>query len=518
MWKAFRAHIGSMSGESIIIFASSVTEDYSSSTKHLLPWYEENIPTVYSSFYTYIAATSGQLDNALLFGLPESRILTPYLNDSAVDLYFADNKFIQLKTSGQFSFWINGVEGTTIGPGSVAGPIAIPYAADDTTYYYCYFGSFGGDAIPGGRTARYNVTAISASWNIADFWEDIEPLAEDTDPYAPAGESEPNPGDGDFDFSSTDIPQAGVPTIGAMDTGFCSLFNPSATNLKSLANYMWSSSFDLASLKKLFADPMDCILGLHIIPTISGHPATSSSVLTVGNISTGLSMPAVTEQYYQLDCGTIQIPAKWGAYLDYSPYTRLSLYLPYVGYVDISPDDCMRGSINVKYTVDVLSGTCTAQVYCVSNRGQDGHTLYTFNGSCACECPITAGQYKAGFQGVLEAAGGIGQMLAGNVLGGLGQTAAAIQSMIKPEVKRSGGFGGSAGLMAIQYPYLILTVPHMCIPGRQNTYIGYPSFVTKVLGELTGYTQIEVTHLNNMTCSDEEAADIISLLKEGVIM
>ena len=281
---------------------------------------------------------------------------------------------------------------------------------------------------------------------------------------------------------------------------------------------MWTGAFDLDTLRKLFADPMDCIIGLQIIPTISGHPASSSATLKVGNISTGISMPAVSEQYYELDCGTVTIPAKWGSYLDYSPYSKLSLFLPYIGYVDISSDDCMRGSIKVKYTVDVLSGSCVAQVYCYSNRGADGHTLYTFNGSCACEGPVTSGQFKAGILGIAEIAAGIGQMATGNIAGGLGQSISAVQSMFKPDIKRSGGFGGSGGLMSIQYPYLILTVPRMCIPGSQNKFVGYPSYVTKTIGDVTGYAQIEVTHLHDMTCSQEEADEIISLLGEGVIL
>jgi hypothetical protein len=72
--------------------------------------------------------------------------------------------------------------------------------------------------------------------------------------------------------------------------------------------------------------------------------------------------------------------------------------------------------------------------------------------------------------------------------------------------------------MGIQYPYLVLTVPRMAIPGQQNTFIGYPSFVTKTIGDLTGYCSIDVTHLENMTCTEDEAAEIISLLSEGVIL
>lgn len=339
------------------------------------------------------------------------------------------------------------------------------------------------------------------------------------DPYANAGESEPGGmGDGNFDFSSTVIPIPGLPNIGATDTGFISLYKPSAAQLKSLANYMWAGAFDITQFKKLFADPMDAILGLHIIPTTSSHPTSGSASLVVGNIDTGLTMPTCLEQYYEADMGEITVPAKWGAYLDYSPYTKLSLFLPYIGFVPLSPDDCMRGSIKVVYHVDVLSGTCMAFVYCVSNRGQDGHTLYMFNGSCSCDCPVTSGQYRSALEGLLGIAGSIGRVAAGDVAGGIKDAISNVTSMVKPEIGRSGSFGGSGGLMGIQYPYLVLTVPRMCIPGQQNTYVGYPSYVTKTIGDLTGFTSIDVTHLNNMTCTQAETDEIISLLSEGVIL
>lgn len=377
-------------------------------------------------------------------------------------------------------------------------------------YYYCN-ATYGNDMWGGISTMSANDLE---KWRT--FFNDIAGYV--YDPYQEAGESNPGGGDGDFDFSSTDIPIPSNPSIGAMDTGFISLYAPSAGQLKSLANYMWAGAFDVTQFKKLFSDPMDAILGLHIIPTISGHPATGSGSLLVGNIDTGLTMPTVTEQYYSADFGTVNIPAKWGAYLDYSPYTKLSLYLPYIGFVPISPDDCMRGSINVVYHVDILSGTCVAFVYCYSNRGADGHTLYIFNGSCSCDCPVTSGQYRSALEGLLGVAGSIGRVAAGDVGGGLKDAISNVTAMLKPEIGRSGSFGGAGGLMGIQYPYLVLTVPRMCIPGEQNTFIGYPSFVTKTIGDLGGYTSIDVSHLNNMPCTESETAEIISLLGEGVIL
>ena len=244
----------------------------------------------------------------------------------------------------------------------------------------------------------------------------------------------------------------------------------------------------------------------------------------IGNISTGLTMPKCAEQYYELDCGTVQIPAKWGAYLDYSPYSKLSLYLPYVGFVEISPDDCMRGSIRVVYHVDILSGSCAVFVYCVSNRGADGHTLYTYTGACACDCPITEGQYTNAVMGILSiaasAASGLVAGATGNAAGAIasvGSVADAAISMAKPQISRSGSFGGSAGLMGIQYPFLVLTVPRMCTPKDQNIYLGYPSLITSQLGDVAGYAEVEVSHLAGMSCTEAEALEILDLLRRGVI-
>ena len=167
------------------------------------------------------------------------------------------------------------------------------------------------------------------------------------------------------------------------------------------------------------------------------------------------------------------------------------------------------------------------------------HVIYEFGGSCSCQCPVTEGQYKNGLFGVLDMISGISQLvsagqasaptkksksIASNIPGALPEAIDAVegmvgtvQSMIKPHVGRSGAVGGSAGLMGYQMPYLVLTIPHMCIPGDQNKYMGYPSFITMVMSDLTGYTEINVTHLENMSCTDAEAAEILSLLSSGVI-
>lgn len=367
-------------------------------------------------------------------------------------------------------------------------------------------------------------TGAAVGWSGHWIFNYINSSAEITDdPYSVPGTSYPAGGDGTFDFTSTDIPIPGLPSISATSTGFCALYNPSTAGMQALASYLWSGAFDIDNYRKIMANPMDAILGCHIIPVISGHPTTAMSELYVGNISTGISMARFTEQYYALDCGTVNVLEKWGAYLDYSPYTKLQLYLPYIGYVSLKTDDVMGGSIGVTYHVDIVSGSVCAFVYCVSKDGF-GHVLYSYTGACACDVPITEGQYTNAVLGILQIAGAVGQTAlsgaigsASGVMGGVQNAANAALSMTKPEISRSGSFGGSAGLMGIQYPYLILETPRMCIPGQQNKFIGYPSFMTVQLNALSGYNEIEINHLNNMTCTGAEADEIINLLQSGVI-
>lgn len=359
-------------------------------------------------------------------------------------------------------------------------------------------------------------------------------------PYSGGGTSEAGGGDGTFDFESTPVAFPGLPTIGGYDTGFTTMYNPTTEELKRLADYMWAGPFDIDNFRGLFASPMDAIIGLSIVPLTYSQISGTTSVLHIGNLSTGdtgITMKKVSAQYVQVNCGTVQVPAKWGAYLDYAPYTKLQLYLPYIGFVDIAPDDVMNGSISVQYTIDLMSGTALASVMCKD------HVLYCFGANCSCSCPVTSGQYKNGALGVLDGIGiaastasqmipSISNLKAGGVAAnmiaaGANATAALaegahkefdnVQAMMKPAISRSGSIGGPMGLMNIQIPYLVLTVPRMCIPGDQETYMGYPSFVTKQMNDLTGYTEIMVTHLNNMSCTSVEAEEIISLLENGVI-
>lgn len=379
-----------------------------------------------------------------------------------------------------------------------------------------------------GAGTPFNITQPG---ELLEDFDPISPLPDTDDPFEPGGVSGEGGGTGDFDGDSDSIDFPGLPSLSASDTGFITLFNPSLSQLRDLASYMWTGLFDVNNFKKIFADPMDCILGLSIVPVLVPNGGTKE--VKVGNIPTGVHMTVAGSQYVEIDCGSINVKEYWGAYLDYEPFTKCEIYLPYIGTHVISADDVMNKTVSIKYHVDILSGACTAYVKCGNS------ILYEFIGQCSASIPICGNDWTNVINGVITIAGAIGTMVATGgaaapTAAGAAATAATHRQLVnihesqtiasaavnslKPSVEKSGAMAGTGGMMALQKPYIILTRPRQALPKSQNYFTGYPSFITEVLGTLSGFTIVEHIHLEGIPGTNEEAVEIENLLKLGVIL
>lgn len=226
-------------------------------------------------------------------------------------------------------------------------------------------------------------------------------------------------------------------------------------------------------------------------------------------------MPVCDGQYLSIDCGSINVNEYWGAYLDYSPYTKAELYLPYCGIHPIDIDDVMGKAVKVVYHVDILTGACVAYVKCGDS------VLYSYIGQCASSIPVSGSDWTNMINGIINASTAIGSMAA---TGGLTAPMAASTiattavNTIKPSIERSGSLSGTGGIMGNQVPYLILTRPRQALPELQNQFSGYPSFISSYLGDLVGYTEVDSIHLEGIPATGAELNEIESILKGGVIL
>lgn len=343
-----------------------------------------------------------------------------------------------------------------------------------------------------------------------------------TDPYGNII-SQTGGGDGDSDVDPDAIEKAEIPdlpTLSAVDAGMITMYYCTNAQLQALAAYLWANIYDLeANFVKLFSNPMDCIIGLGIVPVLPQLGA--SSAVKFGNITTTVFMTKLSSQFQELDCGSIAIPKWIGCFMDYSPYVKISLYLPYVGYRELSADDVVGDTIHVVYHIDCLTGGCCAMV----ETGKKG-LLYSFNGSCIADVPLTAINYSGAIQNAVSAVGAGLTMAAGVATGAAPLTAMGAASMLsnaantainsKPTVQRSGSMGGAAGLMSYQKPLLIIERPRMCVPNKLNHFRGNTLYVTRLLSNVKGFTTVEMINLEDVPATQEERDELMKILAEGV--
>lgn len=390
-------------------------------------------------------------------------------------------------------------------------------------------------------------------------------------PIDPSG---PNIPGGQFDDQSDIIGDSSLPTLSASDTGFTRIYIPTLSQVKDLARYLWTDDTVIETIwnkiKQFFENPMEAIIGFNLVPVPVPSSGTKSFALMY--IDTGVDMDTAANQFVDVDCGTLPIQLYYGSALDYSPYTKVSCYLPYIGMVQLNTDEVVGRTLQVKYRIDIVSGSCVAKIFV------DGNCIYQYSGHCAITIPIAASDFSS----YVSAAISVAKLAVGAATGGsAGAAAAALNADVgqqtgsmfsvqsagsdggqiqlfaqggasgpgtqtepeikntqasfsgitpqnvantvgeimtaKPHVQHSGSFSGNSGYLGVRRPFVIIERPNLCLPENYQGLNGFPAMITMLLGECSGYTKVQQMVLSGCTATNPEQAEIMSLLKGGVI-
>ena len=319
-----------------------------------------------------------------------------------------------------------------------------------------------------------------------------------------------------------DIPP--LPSVQAIDFGFSTLYNPTTAQMQAIAAWLWSDDFD-ENIKLNFVSPFDNIIALSLIPC---GLTTVAGILRIGNVDSNIPVLRVTKQYDEVDCGSINVLEYWGSFLDYN--ATYSIWLPYIGFRSLKPDDMVNGEIGVVYHIDILTGCVVAYIW---TRKEDGikHVLYTYSGNMNYNVAFSGANFMAMYNqqlaattsGINNAVQSIGKALSGDITGAVdlltGQAQAKRQyETAKPDYGRGGNGSGGAGIFGIRYPYIVQCLPIGQVPDNYMSLNGVPSQTYAKLSTLSGYTEIDRVIVNTLTCTEDEQKQIVSLLKEGVIL
>ena len=341
---------------------------------------------------------------------------------------------------------------------------------------------------------------------------DPDPIPTPSEPDIPTDPTNPNP---DPDPSPA-IPVPSLPATVASGKLF-TVYNPTQAQLDALGAYLWDGSI-IAAIRDIWQEPLDGVISLI---QVYATPATSGSHnIILGFLDSGVSAAVVSNQFVTVDCGSVTISEDKENATDYAPYTSLHLYLPFVGIVELDTNECMKSTINVKYKIDVYTGTCLVTVSVTRAADMpNSPILYTFSGNCSQQLPLTSGNAT----GMLSALiGGITAGLSVASGGGLGVLAGAQiagQSLTHEmfHVSHSGNISANAGIMGNKKPYLIIGRRHCYDANNYSAIYGFPANKTVVLGNHTGYVKVKKCFVKT-SATQPEHDEIMRLLSDGIIL
>lgn len=328
-------------------------------------------------------------------------------------------------------------------------------------------------------------------------------------------------------YKTDELPQPGAPDeseASASGAGFLNAYMVTSANLNAFGAALYSSTL-LTAIANIFINPLDAVISLNVFPCKPDFGGSESikilnhtcDTMDLGVDAHGLPL---TKQFKVFDFGTLHIPEEWESFLDYDA-TSITLYLPFIGEIDLPADEAMGASINVQYTVDFFTGMCVANVQIKKGLDLSSGDLishcsqHSYQGNCAVNMPLSAVNYGNMIGSFVNAAAtGLRSGLAGAV-GSLATD--ALSGGFKPTVTTKGTLSANAGFCAILYPYVTITRPITAECDAYQETIGYPSYIKNTIGECNGLCVCEDINLSAITgATPEELETIKQLCREGV--
>lgn len=204
---------------------------------------------------------------------------------------------------------------------------------------------------------------------------------------------------------STDFGESFVRNI------FSQMYLCNTANLYEISNALFD--YDVTTLSGLWEDikkglemygsnPMECVQGLRFYPldlsTIFPN-VQSQNYVYFGAYKLNLTQGNVQKVIYAngyKDLGTVKIKRSFKDWRDFEPYTKLSIYLPYVGRYQLDLKKYYEKDVTVRYYIDIRTGACIACLIA------DGLLLDWFDGILGVEMPITLTDYSTYAQNQLN--------------------------------------------------------------------------------------------------------------------
>lgn len=334
--------------------------------------------------------------------------------------------------------------------------------------------------------------------------------------FGPGGGIPGLPTSPDYPGDNVDFPS--LPTgANALAFSKMNLFKPSASQLGNALDILYSDSTDssleqiLEYCKKWWYKPDQYCISLMLSPV--NATTTTSKNIKFGKYDSEVTAPVVSDQFQIIDMGSCNVPLKYGSYLDFNPFASVKIFLPFIGFRSLNISEVMGATLYCKYYVDMLTGAAVCMLK-VAKVSSNNVVSYTYECNLNCQVPLTSNTYAAVLTSLISAGISAGVGNYGAAAANMANIGAALGN---PELTQSGQLSANSGVLGVMYPYLILEFPVPSTPNNYSTLKGMPSDQYVSLGSVSGFTKVDYIHLDIPDATDEERAEIESMLKSGVI-
>lgn len=205
-----------------------------------------------------------------------------------------------------------------------------------------------------------------------------------------------------------------------------------------------------------------------------------------------------------------------GAYLNFEPFSRYTLYFPPFGAIPIRSIFRTLGSyLNCRVSVDLVTGQGSLKVNVQSTNSEE-----VTSGLKVCAernalvgVPIQMSRVNTDiWNGVSSLIGGISSAVSGNGAGAISGVMSGIQALAHTDLI-STGFNGSF-LECVEGGWKLVSEFYEQVD-TDNADHGKPLMSTKTIATLSGYIKCSDGHFSGASCYDDERAKINAYMVDG---
>lgn len=341
------------------------------------------------------------------------------------------------------------------------------------------------------------------------------------------------------------LPSQQLINYGAFDT----------TSLNSLESNLWNkpdSFFEgLAAAQKV--NPLDYFISLRYYPISftenDGEQRTKLFLGRGGEIgSPSMEYRLLNKASITYNFGTIDIKTHYKNFLDYAPYTKVYISLPFCGQIELNSTIIMGKKVGLHATIDLTDGSVLWEVDIV--EGETSYPILSKQGKIGADIPITglnASQMGANIANASLRIAGHLLNAPGQVLGGAAQTAEGLYTgdimSVGSGLKTLGGLalqalgdaysmgmaskeivekmGPSTGYASLKHyinktPFIIYQRPIQKNPSSYGHTVGYLVNKEAKIEDMSGFTVCKNPDLSSIgQATDREKTEIKAFLESG---